>query len=196
MKKLNRKGFTLIELLAIIVILAIIMVVTIPTVLDSLEDARRTTYQNAVNVVAEYAEKQYALARYGIPGADEVFKKICGDNGSLCDDSSEFEVDSINYPSASDLELQSAPELAYSFLEVAGAKISNFDGMYLKITNGRVCLRLYSSFLGDFANVKPINDIDGENGIYYLDKNLNNKYDDGRDGSLPEPVYMRSSGCE
>lgn len=40
MKKLNRKGFTLIELLAVIVILAIIVVVTVPTIINTIDDAR------------------------------------------------------------------------------------------------------------------------------------------------------------
>ena len=65
MKKLNRKGFTFIELLAIIVILAIIMVVTIPTVLNSLDNAKIGQLENAANSVAEWLEKQYSLNELG-----------------------------------------------------------------------------------------------------------------------------------
>ena len=64
--RLNSKGFTLIELLAVIVILAIIMVVTIPTVLSSMDNARKQTFQNSANTVADWVEKQYALAQLDI----------------------------------------------------------------------------------------------------------------------------------
>ena len=46
MKKLNKKGFTLIELLAVIVILAIIVVVTVPTIINTIADARVNSIWN------------------------------------------------------------------------------------------------------------------------------------------------------
>ena len=46
MKKLNRKGFTLIELLAVIVIMAIIVVVTVPTIINTIADARVSSIWN------------------------------------------------------------------------------------------------------------------------------------------------------
>lgn len=55
MKKLNRKGFTLIELLAVIVILAIIVVVTVPTIINSISDARVSSIWNlAVSTANSY----------------------------------------------------------------------------------------------------------------------------------------------
>ena len=60
MKKLNRKGFTLIELLAVIVILAVVLVVTIPAVLNSMQKARQSQFQNAVRTIELYAESEYA----------------------------------------------------------------------------------------------------------------------------------------
>lgn len=42
MKKKN--GFTLVELLAVIVILAIIMIIAIPTVLETMASARRSSF--------------------------------------------------------------------------------------------------------------------------------------------------------
>ena len=44
MKKLNKKGFTLVELLAVIVVLAIIMVLTLPTIMNSMNSARQSTF--------------------------------------------------------------------------------------------------------------------------------------------------------
>ena len=46
MKKLNRKGFTLIELLAVIVTMAIIVVVTVPTIINTISDARVNSLWN------------------------------------------------------------------------------------------------------------------------------------------------------
>lgn len=48
--KVNKKGFTLIELLAVIVVLAIIMIIAVPSVLSSMNDARRNSF-------VVYAEK-------------------------------------------------------------------------------------------------------------------------------------------
>lgn len=46
----NKKGFTLVELLAVIVVLAIIMIIAVPSVLNSMTDARRNSF-------VVYAEK-------------------------------------------------------------------------------------------------------------------------------------------
>ncbi len=46
----NKKGFTLVELLAVIVVLAIIMIIAVPSVLNSMTDARRNSF-------AVYGEK-------------------------------------------------------------------------------------------------------------------------------------------
>ena len=58
MKKLNRKGFTLIELLAVIVILAVVMVVTIPSVLNSMANAKRSQALNALTTIEKYVNDQ------------------------------------------------------------------------------------------------------------------------------------------
>lgn len=52
MKKLNRKGFTLIELLAVIVIMAIIVVVTVPTIINTIADARVNSIWNLAKATA------------------------------------------------------------------------------------------------------------------------------------------------
>lgn len=48
--KRNKKGFTLVELLAVIVVLAIIMIIAIPSVMESMNNARRNSF-------AIYAQK-------------------------------------------------------------------------------------------------------------------------------------------
>ncbi len=59
MKKMNKKGFTLVELLAVIVVLAIIMVIAVPSVLNSMNAARQSSF-------LVYAEKMInsAQAKY------------------------------------------------------------------------------------------------------------------------------------
>ncbi len=55
----DRKGFTLVELLAVIVILAIIMIIAIPSVLGTLETARRKTFVEYITRVMEAGQNQY-----------------------------------------------------------------------------------------------------------------------------------------
>ena len=55
----DRKGFTLVELLAVIVILAIIMIIAIPSVLGTLETARRKTFVEYAVKVHTALQKSY-----------------------------------------------------------------------------------------------------------------------------------------
>lgn len=75
MKKLNRKGFTLIELLAVIVVLAIIIVVTIPSVISSMNNAKKSQLENAVGTVTEWFTKQYELDSLGTGVSDGASKE-------------------------------------------------------------------------------------------------------------------------
>ena len=63
MKKLNRKGFTLIELLAVVVILAVILVVTIPSVLSTMEKSKEKSFNDAVEIIRDYVQKQYEISK-------------------------------------------------------------------------------------------------------------------------------------
>ena len=56
MKK--RNAFTLIELLAVIVILAVILVIAIPRILDVIETSKKDSFKNAVQLIADSAEKK------------------------------------------------------------------------------------------------------------------------------------------
>ncbi len=60
MKRLNRKGFTLIELLAVVIILAIIVVVTVPTIINTISDARTQSIWNLAGSVARSYENMAA----------------------------------------------------------------------------------------------------------------------------------------
>lgn len=57
MKKKN--GFTLVELLAVIVVLAIILVLAVPSVLDTLASARRTTFQEYIEKIVMNTQTKY-----------------------------------------------------------------------------------------------------------------------------------------
>ena len=60
MKK--RNGFTLVELLAVIVILAIILVIAVPSIMNTIKDARKASYESTAKMVASAAETQYMVA--------------------------------------------------------------------------------------------------------------------------------------
>ncbi len=59
MKKLNKKGFTLVELLAVIVVLAIIMVLTLPTIMNSMNSARQSTFLLYASRMLDTAADKY-----------------------------------------------------------------------------------------------------------------------------------------
>lgn len=65
----NKKGFTLVELLAVIVVLAIIMIIAVPSVLNSMTDARRNSF-------AVYGEKLINSAQAQAQSAAMVNKPI------------------------------------------------------------------------------------------------------------------------
>lgn len=54
-----KNGFTLIELLVIIVILAVLSVIVIPTVKNSIDEAKNTTYNTQVNTIITSAENYF-----------------------------------------------------------------------------------------------------------------------------------------
>ena len=56
---MKKKGFTLIELLAVIVILAIIALIAVPTVLDIIEDSRKSAVEESGRNIARAAETYY-----------------------------------------------------------------------------------------------------------------------------------------
>ena len=83
MKKLNKKGFTLIELLAVIVILAIIVVVTVPTVLNSIDDARKSSLHSLAKEVANWYDTSLAQDMIAINQNDTIL------GGARVEDTSE-----------------------------------------------------------------------------------------------------------
>lgn len=59
MKK--RNGFTLVELLAVIVILAIILVIAVPTIMNTIDNARLGAFQSSAKLIAASAEREYLV---------------------------------------------------------------------------------------------------------------------------------------
>ena len=58
----NKKGFTLVELLAVIVVLAIIILVAMPSVMNSMEKARKNAFATEANEIIRIAQTAYADA--------------------------------------------------------------------------------------------------------------------------------------
>ena len=70
MKK-RKNGFTLIELLAILVILAILSLILIPTVKNSIEEAKKDIYNNQVNAINQAAESYFANSNFSVSENEE-----------------------------------------------------------------------------------------------------------------------------
>ena len=61
-----KKGFTLIELLTVLVILAIISVIVIPTITNSIEEAKENAYKEQVNTIKQAAESYFIDSNYEV----------------------------------------------------------------------------------------------------------------------------------
>lgn len=62
---MNKKGFTLIELLAVIVLIALIAVLVMPSVLDSFEASKETSYKVLLENIKTASETYYQECEYG-----------------------------------------------------------------------------------------------------------------------------------
>ena len=114
MKK-NTNAFTLIELLAVIVILAVILVIAIPRILDVIETSKKDSFKNAVQLIADSAEKK------------KVSDKLLGKD------------EEITCKGVAKINDEDYKSCIISFDSEGNAKVSitgkgKFDG--LKITNG------------------------------------------------------------
>ena len=185
--KLNKKGFTLIELLAVIVILAVIMAVTIPTVLNTMGDARQNTLETSAQTLAEWIEKEYSLALIG--NADSAFTTMCGTTGSTCatytttvDNKTVTNTYNASYLTKDNIKAavkQQNKDMYYGatadtvsentkvFMNTAGLDYTNYDSAVVMVVDGgRACVMLHASESGDFGNVdKPYVFSTGCNGM-------------------------------
>ena len=59
MKIMNKKGFTLVELLAVIVVLAIIMIIAVPSVMESMNSARKNAFKIYAQKVLNTAQTKH-----------------------------------------------------------------------------------------------------------------------------------------
>ncbi len=140
MKKLNNKGFTLIELLAVIVILAIVVAITIPSVLSSINGARKKAYKTSLNTMADWLEREYQMVQAGdteIAPVDTNFSSKCNLTPNT----------SGNVTCTIDADL----------IKAAGGKGGNYNltdtnnKIYISASNGRACVQLASSTSGDYG---------------------------------------------
>ncbi len=78
----NKKGFTLVELLAVIVVLAIIMIIAVPSVMDSMNNARKgsfVVYAQKTMTTAETKVQALSLSG-GLPNQCYTLKALMGEN--------------------------------------------------------------------------------------------------------------------
>ena len=63
--KINKKGFTLIELLAVIVVLGVVLTLAMPSILDSINASRNSSYKILIGNIKTAAETYYQECEYG-----------------------------------------------------------------------------------------------------------------------------------
>ena len=148
MKKLNRKGFTLIELLAVIVVLAIVLVVTIPSVISSMNSAKKKQLQNAADVSAEWFTKQYEIENYDLEGNDQAYSDFVNDIGDLWPVKTKEDID---------FDRGISNELGVAVLEASGisnaSKNIDTSSSFIWVdNNNRVCIYLTAKDGGNFYN--------------------------------------------
>lgn len=73
---MNKKGFTLIELLAVIVVLGVVLTLAMPSILDSINASRNSSYKILIGNIKTAAETYYQECEYG----DLSDKNKYGDN--------------------------------------------------------------------------------------------------------------------
>lgn len=62
---MNKKGFTLIELLAVIVVLGVVLLLAMPSILDSINTSRDSSYKILIGNINTAAETYYQECEYG-----------------------------------------------------------------------------------------------------------------------------------
>lgn len=62
---MNKKGFTLIELLAVIVVLGVVLTLAMPSILDSINASRDSSYKILIGNIKTAAETYYQECEYG-----------------------------------------------------------------------------------------------------------------------------------
>lgn len=81
--KNNKKGFTLVELLAVIIVLALILVLIVPTVLSTMNDAKRKTFSMYGQRVLTNAQTVYQAYTLMTDGNTDLEKLGVADNAKL-----------------------------------------------------------------------------------------------------------------
>jgi prepilin-type N-terminal cleavage/methylation domain-containing protein len=76
----NNRGFTLVELLAVIVVLAVIIVLTVPSVLDTMNGAKKKTFAMYAQRIVTNAQSVYESYDL-LSGAASDYKLVQNSNG-------------------------------------------------------------------------------------------------------------------
>ena len=63
---MKKNAFTLVELLAIIVILAILAIILIPTLKSSIDDAKKSAYNEQISVITKAAETYFVNSNFRV----------------------------------------------------------------------------------------------------------------------------------
>ena len=176
-KKINKKGFTLIELLAVIVILAVVMVVTIPSVLTSMNSAKKAQFENALEGVSQWLTKQYELASFNLEtsSAYNSFVDIYYETGQYDGTNPYTYAPGINYAVADSRNFSKHKQESVEMLKAAGiADPENdidLDNTYFYIDGNRIEVvgmpkENGQFYINDYSNLGNVFDIRTITSIY------------------------------
>lgn len=90
---MKKNAFTLIELMAILVILSVLTVILIPTVKESINEAKKDAYNNQVDSIKKAAESYFINSNFRV---DETSPKVMYITDIVS--SGYFDADSIKNP--------------------------------------------------------------------------------------------------
>ncbi len=110
-----KRGFTLIELLAVIILLSIIALITVPTIMNIIEKAKKSSFKDSAYGIIKAGELSYS-------------KKLLDPNSTLTDMA-------FTFPEAEGLEIKGTKPKS-------GTMIINTEGkVSLSITDGKYCAK-------------------------------------------------------
>lgn len=130
MKK-YKKGFTLIELLAVIVLLAIVSLIATPIILNTVEDAKISTYKSSVAMLVGAADKYYVENQLNT----ENYAKMDGQTNLF----SEIEI-SGEKPDSGEIYITQNGDVAVAIKYEEYCFVKNFsDEDIIELKNGETC---------------------------------------------------------
>lgn len=159
MKKLNNKGFTLVELLAVIIILAIVVGITIPAVTTTTNNARKSAFNTAASVAADWFDRQYQAAGIGdtsVATVSSYYTAVCVTKKCTSANGLTAGVLTSDAITAAGLKAANIVVGTANSVSMTDALAKDTATSYVMIntTTGRSCVKLVSTTDGQYPKTK------------------------------------------